>query len=150
MLKIQKRNVIEVSDWNDLVSQTYGRPYNFQQQDGCKSRGIETISTYDDCLEDFENDSIPEVINGKVMGVSFKAWLERDPKAPLNCTEREAKDCNYYWGETKQDLKIWQEDKGHISMFWQRNFYPNVNMIAKDLCSKGLLEAGEYDIKIDW
>ena len=35
-------------------------------------------------------------------------------------------------------------------LFWERNFYPNVNMIANDLHSKGLLESGEYIIVIDW
>lgn len=105
MLKIQKRNVIDLQDWDNLVEKVYGKPYSFQQQDGCKSRGVETISTSDDWLDDFENDSIPEVINGKEKGVSFKAWLERDPNAPLNCTEKEAKDCHYYWGGNKRRFK---------------------------------------------
>jgi hypothetical protein len=35
-------------------------------------------------------------------------------------------------------------------MFWDRNFYPNVQMVANDLHKKGLLEAGEYSIRIDW
>ena len=30
--------------------------------------------------EDYENTSVPEVINGEEMGVSFAAWLARDPK----------------------------------------------------------------------
>lgn len=36
------RNVImfEVDEWDNLVSSTYGRVYNFQQQNGCKDRGI--------------------------------------------------------------------------------------------------------------
>lgn len=35
-------------------------------------------------------------------------------------------------------------------MWWVRNFYPDVNMVANDLYEKGLLEAGEYLINIDW
>lgn len=32
----------------------------------------------------------------------------------------------------------------------EKHFYPHASMIAQDLCKKGLLEEGEYDIKIDW
>lgn len=141
---------IEVRDWDKLVSKTYGKPYSFQQQDGCKSRGVETISTNSDWAEDYENDSIPEIINGKEMGVSFKSWLERDPNQPLNPSDKELQNCGYYWGKTEQDKKEWKERKSNIDMFWERNFYPEPNIIAADLCKKGLLEEGEYQIKIDW
>jgi hypothetical protein len=141
---------IDVNEWDKLVSQTYGKPYSFQQQDGCKSRGIEWITTNSDEGDDYENDSIPEVVNGEDMGVSFKVWLERDPNQPLNPTEEELKNCGYYWGKTKEDMSMWKNDKSHINMFWERNFYPNPNMIAADLCKKGLLESGEYQIYIDW
>jgi len=35
-------------------------------------------------------------------------------------------------------------------MWWERNFYPDVEMIANDLHKRGILEAGEYVIDIDW
>lgn len=38
MLRIREEKVIDVSDWDDLVQETYDRPYSFQQQDGCKER----------------------------------------------------------------------------------------------------------------
>ena len=37
---IKSVKMIEVSDLDDIVVKTYGRPYNFQQQDGCKGREI--------------------------------------------------------------------------------------------------------------
>jgi hypothetical protein len=150
MLKVKTKKVIDVSDWDRLVEETYGKPYSFQQQDGCKDRQHVAITVPESCPEDYENDNIPEVINGNEMGVSFKAWLERNSNSPLSCTEKEARDCNYYWGKTDEDLKTWQEDKGHINMFYERNFYPSVDMIINDLHDKGLLEAGEYEIDIDW
>jgi hypothetical protein len=150
MLKIKQIQVIDVNDWDELVSQTYGKPYSFQQQDGCKPRQHVSITVPVENPEDYENDSIPEVINGEEMGVSFKAWLERDPSSPLNCTKKEAKDCAYYWGNTDDDLKRWQQDKYHINMFYERNFYPHEDMIINDLHAKGLLPAGEYNINIDW
>ena len=127
MIKSTKKNVIEVSDFNALVKETYERPYDFQQQDGCKER-----QTYDIKVpceeEDFENDIVPEILNGEQMGVSFMAWLARDPKLPIA-------------GETED----WC-----IRLFWHRNFYPHVSMIMNDLHRRGLIDAGEYLINIDW
>lgn len=126
---IKTVNMIDVSDWDTLVENTYGRPYSFQQQDGCKERGsidLKVPTSADDAC-DYPNDTIPEVVNGKEMGVSFKAWIERDPKAPI-------------------------ADRGttYLDIFWHRNFYPNVESVAYDLYKKGLLPAGNYIIDIDW
>lgn len=129
-LKIRTEQVIEVSDWDNLVEETYGRPYSFQQQDGCKSRGVFRFKVPDDA-DDIEEDTIPEIVNHSEMGVSFAAWLKRDPKAPLA-------------GE-----RVREDDFG-IRLWWERNFYPDVQMVANDLHAKGLLEAGEYTINIDW
>ena len=128
MIKAKTKKVIDVTDWDELVMNTYGRPYSFQQQDGCKERQVVHIVVPDE-PDDFENDTIPEVVNGDEMGVSFKAWLERDPKQPLSSG---------------------REDSFGLSLFWERNFYPDVQMIANDLYEKGLIEAGEYLINIDW
>ena len=40
MLKYTEKRVIDDTDWDDFVKSVYKRPYKFQQQDGCKSRGI--------------------------------------------------------------------------------------------------------------
>lgn len=128
-MKIQTRKQITVQDWDKLVEETYGKPYSFQQQDGCKERGVETIYTHD-YLDDFENTEMPFEVNGDEMGVSFETWLNTSPE------------------ETKKYFNAaytWENN-----LFWERNFYPNVSMIANDLCKKGLLEEGEYEIKIDW
>lgn len=47
------RNVImfEVDEWDNLVSSTYGRVYNFQQQNGCKNFRI-TEKEVTDVIED--------------------------------------------------------------------------------------------------
>ena len=127
MIKIQTKQIIGVNDWDELVVQTYGRPYMFQQQDGCKERQHVPI-TIPDGEYDFENDTIPEEINGDEMGVSFKAWLARDPKE---------------WNGKPEDAR-------NLDMFWERNFYPDVQMIANDLHAKGLIPAGNYEIDIDW
>ncbi len=127
MIKIEEVQVIEVSEWNDLVKKTYGKPYNFQQQDDCQERGLVSITIPDE-PNDYENDTIPEDMETEEMGVSFKAWLARDPK------------------EWKGD----PEDKSFLYMFWERNFYPDVQTLANDLHAKGLIPAGKYEINIDW
>jgi hypothetical protein len=127
MLKYKNKKTIEVSDWDELVEKTYGRPYSFQQQEGCKSRGTFHITIPCKYTEDEEmNDSIPEEINGDDMGVKFKVWLERDPNAPFS------------------------DGTKNICLFWERNFYPDVHTVANDLFEKGLIEAGDYVIDIDW
>lgn len=35
MLKYNNTKLIELCDWDNLVKETYGRPYSFQQQYGC-------------------------------------------------------------------------------------------------------------------
>lgn len=127
MLPYENKRIVDLSDWDNLVRETYGKPYSFQQQDGCQSRGTVNISIPDGA-DDYENDTVPEEINGDDMGVSFKAWLERHPKE---------------WNGT-------EEDKRFLNMYWERNFYPAIQMIANDLHEKGLIEAGDYVIEIDW
>lgn len=121
MIKTKSVQMIDVGDFDDLVTKTYGRPYSFQQQDGCKERGTFDLTVPCD-INDFENDTVPEEINGDEMGVSFSAWLARDPKE-------------------------WKRTKLHR---WERNFYPTIESVANDLHAKGLLPAGEYVIDIDW
>jgi hypothetical protein len=126
-MKIKTESVIELSDWDDLVKETYGRPYSFQQQDGCKDRGREKF-TVPGPVDDYCVILIPEVVNHEEMGVSFKAWLARDPKQLLP-------DRSDTWG-----LELW----------WERNFYPSLSAVANDLHARGLLAAGSYTIDIDW
>ena len=130
MLKFKNIKTVDVGDWNRLVQDTYGKVYSFQQQDGCQSRGIFHISIpmedYD-CEEEM-NDTISEKVNGNEIGVKFKVWLNRDAKQPI----------------------INQKYDWEINMFWERNFYPNIQTVANDLYKKGLIEKGDYNINIDW
>ncbi len=43
-MKIKNEKVIECSDFDALVSETYGRPYKFQQQQGLIEAGDYTIN----------------------------------------------------------------------------------------------------------
>ena len=131
MIKYTQKKVIRVGDFDNLVIETYGKPYSFQQQDGCKSRGSFNFSIPNKWgVEDYENTEIPFVVNGDEMGVSFETWL--------NTTEE---DINKHFNPNHR----WE-----AGSFWSRNFYPHVDMIINDLHSKGLIEEGEYVIGIDW
>lgn len=127
MLKVNTKQYIEEQDFSSFVSSTYGRPYRFQQQEGCQDRGLAYVSVPSEGF-DFDNDSIPE--DGSEMGVSFKAWLERDPKAPV--------------GKGSDQPEYIKE------LFWYRNFYPHIDMILNDLYDRDLIGEGDYTIVIDW
>lgn len=130
MLKYSTNRVVDLWEWNSLVQETYGRVYDLQQQDGCKVRGNEYFEVPCEPY-DYENGKVEEKVNGSEMGVSFKAWLKRDPKQKLDTDDK------------------WEREHG-LSLFWSRNFYPSLEVVAQDLYEKGLIEAGEYTIEIDW
>jgi len=130
MIKYKNVKQIDVNDWDKFVSKTYERTYSFQQQDGCKERQSWGIIVPVKHPEDYKNDTVPEIVNHEEMGVSFKAWLERDPQQKLSSPDN--------------------QESWSLALWWERNFYPNVDMIINDLHSKGLIEAGEYEIDIDW
>lgn len=119
--------IISVQEFDNLVQKTYGKIYSYQQQDDCKDRGTEYVDVPAE-PEDYQNDFVGYEINKSEMGVSFKAWLERDPK----------------------QLIPGQSYDGQTALWWSRHFYPHVSMIVNDLHSKGLLPAGELGINIDW
>jgi hypothetical protein len=136
-MKIKTVKMIEADDWDALVRKTYGKPYKFQQQEGCRQRGIFRLaipSVYTD--DDRMYDSIPFVINGKKMGVKFDIWLKTSIEEVNN--------------------KLPEKYPGQNEMFWERNFYPDTLTLANDLYKRGLLgtsdfiPAGEYVINIDW
>ena len=127
-MKTKKVEMIEVSDWDALIKETYGMPYSFQQQGGCQPRGLVYIQIPDEA-DDYENTDMPEIVNYEdERGVSFATWLSRDPKTLL----------------TNNSCKF------SLSLWWERNFYPELQTIANDLCEKGLIKKGYYAIEIDW
>lgn len=84
----------------------------------------------EDSDEEYMKESIPEIVNGPQMGVKFTSWSARDPKQKLPGADDQEDYC--------------------LSLFWERNFYPDIHTVANDLHEKGLLEAGEYLINIGW
>lgn len=119
MIDYRTVKMIDGDDWDSLVMQTYQKPYCLQQQN-YGMRGLVEITVPPDDLDDFPNDTLEK--SEYDMGVSFKAWLEKDPD---NCSEDE--DCD----------------------FWERKFYPSLDTVVNDLYKKGLLDVGEYYINLD-
>lgn len=127
-LKSKKVSIVDLHDWDTLVKETYGKPYSFQQQDGCKERQLVYINVPESEPYDYENSSVPEIVNHDEMGVSFAAWIARDPKQLIEN----------------------RSDEWATNLWWSRNFYPHIDMIINDLHSKGIIEEGSYAIEIDW
>lgn len=131
MVEYTIKKVIDLQHWNNFIQTIYGKPYNFQQQDGCKEKQAFSLDIPSKFSNDEQmNDSIPEVVNGKEMGVKFDVWVARDPEQKLS---------------NPKSQNSWS-----ISLWWERNFYPDIYTLANDLYKKGLIEAGEYIIDIDW
>lgn len=129
---MQQVTLLSVREWDKLVESTYGKPYNFQQQDGVKERGIYQIQVPCWYAEEFDVEN-NELRSKHDMQVSFKGWLKRSVDEPLG--------------------EMWQRpwtNEGSLILWWERQFYPAVEMIANDLHQKGLLPTGDYVINIDW
>lgn len=123
--------MIEENDWSELVSKTYSRPYSLLEQREFRERGaylvrIEKLE-YNEKYDNFP-DNIPEVLYGSNTGIKFHLWLARDPNAPI--------------GD--------KDDARSKEIFWKESFYPCCSEVANDMCCKGLIEPGEYYIRIDW
>lgn len=129
MLEYKLKRFVDVSVWDQLVKDTYGKPYKFQQQYGCQERGIHFLTIPAKGEDEDMYDSIPEDIKSSKMGVKFDIWLNTDP-------------------EIHKQRNNW--DDFRLALFWDRNFYPDIQTVANDLHKKGLIEAGDYVINIDW
>jgi hypothetical protein len=57
MIKYTNKRVISVHDWDRLVTEVYGRTYNFQQQDGCQSRGTYELSISTEEIDDSDSET---------------------------------------------------------------------------------------------
>ena len=117
---------IPLQEWDQLVETTYNKIYSFQQQAGCRDRGTFEITVPCEDEDCEMNESIPEVVNGDEMGVTFDTWLARDKDQPL------------------------PDKNDYLSLFWERNFYPDIYTLANDLHARRILKAGTYKIDIDW
>ena len=47
-------------------------------------------------------------------------------------------------------LKSWLAAAPNAPVDWHCNFYPSLDVLAKDLCQRGLLPPGRYGMDIDW
>jgi hypothetical protein len=128
MLKFETTRYVRVDDFNRLVVETYGRPYILEQRDGCEPKFLFFAIIPSDGDEfDYPNESIPEKIDCEEEGVSFEAWLKRDPKQ---------------WKGPRREKKF-------LKKFWEEKFFPDAQMLFNDLNAKGLIESGNYIIDLD-
>jgi hypothetical protein len=129
-MKLTTQNVklVNLDDWNNLVINTYNKPYAFQSQNKRNKISFFQIDVplhFDN--EELLPESIPE--GSSQYGVQFQSWLKRDPSQPIG-----------------DDKNQW-----HIDIWWEQHFYPSIHTLANDLFKKGLIEEGTYIIKMkEW
>lgn len=124
-MKTKTVKIAEVNDFDELVMNTYGIPYNFQQQGGCKNTSIEYF-----CFPfngDYTNTTLPFEINGKTRGISFEVWKNHD----------------------MEELKKMFSDDWEVGMFYARNFYPHIERLLQDLVDKELISGKCFGIEIN-
>lgn len=130
-MKIQTIKMITSQDWDAAVMEAYQRPYCLQQQAGGRARGTHIkiqVPNSDHDIEDAEmNDTLMGSVDELDCGVKLAPWLARDPKEKLDGQEYD------------YELELW----------WKRNFYPYVHVLAHDLHERQILQAGEYTIEIN-
>jgi hypothetical protein len=136
---MKKMNVFDMYEWDDLVEQTYKKPYCVQQQFGCLDRGhLKLVVPNPEEVEFVESEALDwadENLNANdTCGVKFPVWLARDPSTPI---------------KNKGDLH-WKDIDFVTELWWHRVFFPRPETVAQDLYERGILEAGEYLILIDW
>jgi len=131
-MKVSTIRMVYVDDFNQFVTETYGRPYNFQQQEDRREKELLWIEVpTEKPVDEFAGKDIPKDYSTKEMRVDFDIWVARDPKEQIKCPpDRE---------DRSWTLLLW----------WERNFYPDINMILWDLYNRGLIESGEYYINMD-
>lgn len=123
-LKTSTRQIIDIRDFDNLVEETYGRPYSLQQQN---FMGQETYY-------DFE---VPESWDGwdfdgfEGYPVPFKEWCEADPEIDP---------------KTGRPWSPSYEKRLH----WEREFYPDFEELMHDLNLRGELDPGKYSIHVWW
>lgn len=136
-LEFEIKKVVEDYHWNAFVESVFGKEpntYNFQQQNGCRDRGLYLVRVFpseEDLLDEQEllDEEISYKVNGygEMFGVSLKTWLNT----------------------SKEDTKS-KVGKDYLNdLFWARHFYPTIEELVAYLYKLGLLEEGDFYIEID-
>lgn len=132
-MKCRKINLVNVEDFNEVIKEVYCKHYSFQHQGARTYNGVEESYflkvPYIRNFKDFDSGAaIEECIynNEQILqyGVEFNEWLNKDP--------------NFEWYSSDINNKL----------IWERYYYPHIYMLINDLYIKGLIEAGEYCIKM--
>lgn len=126
-LEYENLRVIENYKWNEFISSIYNLPYNYQQQNDRQNTNFEFNIPNDLEEEDLGSDSIPYEVNGEDECVKFDTWKNSD------------------FEEIGKNFEYEVETK----LFYERNFYPSIFQILNDLYNRGLIEEGDYLIRID-
>lgn len=121
MVKYKVVRQIDCWDWDEYIKTHYNKPYKFQQQAGCRDRGSVAITVPADPDDDFDDD-------WRSKQVSLQEWIDAEFDGSFDNTIEEYR--------TKLE--------------GNRNFYPPLAEVINDLYDKGLLEAGDYEIIVDW
>lgn len=167
-LKIKTWKIIDESEFSELVSTIYGRPYRLQQQGEMIGNDatypIDVPNDFAAMDEDHRESREWERASGAatkyehidpVEYPTFQEWLDRDVNEPVPDASTD-----FWVKHSNEDPQIPKpyippaEDRlpgGLIhDLWWTRNFFPPLGEVINDLHKRGLLQEGEYRIHAWW
>lgn len=160
MLNVKIVKQINESEFSELVRKTYNRPYRLQQTDGCYSRGSFTLTISSNGCEAYPTTAMSNGGDGE-SPVSFQEWIQRDRNEPIPISEKDIEayealknssiSNKSFYDPNNESNKKSREVGGLLNtLWWEREFYPDLNELLDDMLSRGLIEEGEYEMEIDW
>lgn len=121
-MDVERVDLIWESAFSELVTETYGRPYQLQQQ---QPMGQDTVT---------QRFTVPEHVDQDTeYNITFADWSTRDP-------------------DIGPDGERWHGTLPLLSkeLWWHREYHCDPQMILNDLHARGLLPTGVYRIHVWW
>ncbi len=142
-LKIETWQVIHETEFSKLVEETYGRPYQLQQQEPMMGQN-EVRHVVVPSTNTFNGQNDP----------TFEQWLKRSVNEPVPDPTGEM--WEKFYAENPDQGTYTPRDDARLpgglthELWWTRDFYPPLEEVLNDLHRRGLIAEGEYHIEAWW
>lgn len=124
-------------DWSRLVTQVFGKPYQFQQQGEMHGQNSIYAFTVPENFDDWDIEGVDRDI---------QEWLTKE--MPRTETHPAVKDGQVVYVERDRDE--WPPRDLTVKLWWLRENYPDFDVVMCALARKGLIDPGEYALHIWW
>ncbi|MBB3752468.1 hypothetical protein FHT44_004980 [Mycolicibacterium sp. BK634] len=139
MQKLTGKNITLIleSDWSELVAEVFDRPYNFQQQAGCRSNDTIWKFTVPESFKDWDLNAVDAAI---------EQWRNSEPHR--NEQIPAVRDGKVVYVEHPR--REWPMSDFSLKLWWERENWPEFEDVMCVLARRGLIDPGEYALHIWW